>query len=205
MAQWLRVLWCRISRYLVRINAEAIQGVPVSPGARQRAGQLEVAEHQSYQARHCCRVVIRQRPGKLLALQPEILPPATRTSSTDAWQGYIDNTYLQGPNMLKAFGSCQTEVTAVPTPSNLTGASYAPPGFPGLPQMGTGLERAQSMRTALPDPKQRALQLAFRVEARAAAGGRPHGASRATGICFSNTGSTHTAHSFQTDKGRAWT
>ena len=139
MAQWLRMLWRRISRYLVVINAEAIQGMPVSPGARQRAGQVEVAEHQPYQARQCCRVVVRQRPGNLLALQPEILPPATGTSSTDAWQGYNNNTYLQGQNMLKAFKCCQTEVTAVPIPADLTGAFYEPRGLPGLPQMVTGL------------------------------------------------------------------
>ena len=105
MAQSSRMLWCWISRYLVIKNAEAIQGVPVSPGARQRAGQVEVAEHQSYQARQCCRVVIRQRPGNVLALQPEILPPATSTSSTDAWQGYNDNTYLQGQNMLQVLSN----------------------------------------------------------------------------------------------------
>ena len=80
-------VWCRMSRYLVIKYADAIQRMPVSPGARQRASHVKVAEHQSYQARHCCRVGIRQRPGNLLALQPEILPPATSTLSSNAWQG----------------------------------------------------------------------------------------------------------------------
>ena len=91
--------------------------MPVSPGARQRASQVEVAEHQSYQARHCCRVVQRQRPSNLLTLQPEILPPATGTVSSDAWQGYSNNTHLQGQNMLEVLSNaarqksqlCQTQ------------------------------------------------------------------------------------------------